>query len=111
MHNLTKANYFKPYQLIEEASHFNKVPIQKQYRQSSVNMVNEATLKNSMKATLHQTNVWRDDTLKFKLNGSGASVERRSRGSTSPSFSLGGQRPNHSGHIPTTTVRDTDLFS
>ena len=93
--NLTKTNYFKPNQFIEEASHFNKVPINKQYRERSVNMINEVALKNSMKATLRQTDVWREDALKFKLIRSGASVERRSRGSISPSSSLGGRKLTH----------------
>ena len=74
-------------------------------------MVNEIMVKNSMKATLRQTDVWKDDTCKFKLNGSGASVEQKSWRSKSPSFSLGGQKHNNYGHIPTTTVRDADLFS
>jgi hypothetical protein len=70
-------------------------------------MVNEALLKSSLQATLRQTDVWKHDTLKFKLNGSGASLDPKQWQSSSPSR----PRQGSTGHIPTTTMRDTDLFS
>ena len=40
-----KPKYFRPNELIHNASNFNRLPIDKQYIRNSKNMVNEAVLK------------------------------------------------------------------
>ena len=73
-------------------------------------------MKQSFQKALKQTDVWKDDTLLFRLNGSGAS--NASQYSKSPVRSIQGSRlggarnpPKLKGHNPTSTVRDQDLFS
>ena len=73
MHGFTKPKYFRPHEFLHNASNFNRLPIDKQYRKNSTNMVNEANLKLSLQNTLKRTDVWSKDAKLFKLNGSGAS--------------------------------------
>lgn len=118
MTGYTRQKYFKPGDFIHNASNFNKVPIEKSYRQNSVNMVEEAKMKKSMQATMKRTNVWRKDTMIFKLNGLGASNAAGRHGSQGASSlgsydgsSISKYERRETGHMPTTTVRDKDLFS
>lgn len=79
MSGYTKPKYFKPNDLIHNASNFNRLPIEKQYLRNSKNLVNEALLKQSLKNTLKKTDVWRNDALIFRLNGAGACANRHLR--------------------------------
>ena len=86
-------------------------------------MVFEAKMKQSLKQTLKKTDVWKQDALLFKLNGSGINnAERRSsRLSNSPSLlkntthsrksRLSQNSKDLKGHIPIQTMRDKDVFS
>ena len=77
-------------------------------------------MKQSFQKALKQTDVWKDDTLLFRLNGSGVSnaSHHQSQFSKSPARSVQGSRlggarnpPKLKGHNPTSTMRDKDLFS
>ena len=114
MRGLLKPKYFRPYEFIHNASNFNRLPIDKQYRKNSANMVKEAVLKQSLQNTLKKTDVWRNDAVTFKLNGAGLNNQHRLKklnlmqASTSSQISNGSpaQSKRESGHVPTMTVRD-----
>ena len=74
MNSFTRPKYFRPNDLIHNASNFNRLPMEKQYLKNSKNLVNEAILKQSLQNTLKKTDVWRNDALIYKLNGLGQSV-------------------------------------
>ncbi len=118
LNGAAKIKYFKPGEFLHNASNFSKRPAELQHRQSSFNMINEAKMKQSLQKTLRQTDVWKNDALLFKLNGSGVNNgSRLSQYSRTSAHSAQGSRiqkkspPKLKGHNPTSTMRDKGLFS
>ena len=85
IHSHVRPKYYRTDRLIHNASNFNRKPMVGQYKQHNANMIAETHMRNHIQDTLRKTDVWRNDQMLIRLNGSGVcNAMNRSRLSISP---------------------------